>query len=292
MASLALAALALAAVPGLSSAQAPTRVGRIALLADGEVYSVAPDGSGYRRIARDVIAGGGGIQELALAWSPDGQRLAFIMAVGETNDVFVVKRDGGGLGRFTTGANAYTVAWSPDGTKLLLSLSARDRVGMAEVAVEERPRARLRRLKPNDAMAIEYSPDGRSIAFERHGSIYAARLERNRLGPAQRVARGATARWLASGESLAILQADAVRAFTLAGKPIRTLLPDAAKVSTFDLDPAGGRIVFEELVESGRSEEPHVFVARVGGSDRRDITGRGRTAALPTWQPGPIRNRP
>lgn len=281
---LAVCVLVAAARPASPHAGAPAG-GRIAFLADGEIYSVAPAGSSFRRISPGVIAGDAGVQELALAWSPNGQRVAFIAAVGETSDVFVVKRDGGGLGRITTGANAYTVAWSPDGRKLLLSLSASDRVGMAEVLISERPGATLRRFGPVDAMAIEYSPDGRSIAFERRGLIHVARLRANGLGSAQRVARGQTARWLGRGESMAILQADSVRAFTLAGKPIRLLLPGAAKVSAFDLDPDGRWIVFDQLVESGRSEVSHVFVARVGGSGRRDITGSGRTAALPTWQP-------
>lgn len=50
------------------------------------------------------------------AWSPDGQRIAFTCYVAPSTDICVVKRDGTGLVRLTTGSDYESApAWSPDG---------------------------------------------------------------------------------------------------------------------------------------------------------------------------------
>lgn len=122
---------------------------------DGEVVTVNADGSGSRRVTKS------GTVKISPAWSPAGRQLAFATQVGPFDDVFVVKQDGGALGRVTRGAHVYSLAWSPDGTRLLLSLSsARGREGIAEVLLDDRPAARLRRIAGSgERLAFEYSPD-------------------------------------------------------------------------------------------------------------------------------------
>lgn len=133
-------------------------------------------------------------------------------------------------------------------------------------------------------MALGYSPDGGRIAFEQGGWIHVARLAGGDLDLPRRVARGTDARWL-DRTSLAVRQRDAVRTFTVAGRPGAVLLRGVAKVRSFDVEPGGRRIAFNALVERGRGEEDRVFVARVGSSVRTDVTPPGRTAVLPVWQP-------
>ena len=57
------------------------------------------------------------------AWSPDGQKLAFVTLVGDDNpEIFVANRDGTGLERMTTSlADDLHPSWSPDGQTLAFS---------------------------------------------------------------------------------------------------------------------------------------------------------------------------
>ena len=270
------------ACAGLSGAAPAPEPGRIAFIDDqGEVRTVSTTGAAGRRVTGD------GLSKLSPSWSPDAQRIAYITQAGEDDDVFVVKRDGGGLGRVTRGANPYTVSWSPDGMRLLLSLaSVRGRAGMAHVRLNELPRAKLRRFAGSrHRLALGYSPDGSSLAFEEGGSIFVARIRGNRLVGVRRIAGGRYARWIGRGSALAILQDDAVRAFSLTGGRPSLLLPDAGSVSVFDLDFGRRQVVFDYPVERGGSGVSHVFVARVGSSDRRDITGARLSAQEPSWRP-------
>lgn len=61
-----------------------------------------------------------------IAWSPDGQRLAFVLEVAGQADLYVINIDGTHQNRLTNNLNVgYDIAWSPDGQQLaFLSYSA------------------------------------------------------------------------------------------------------------------------------------------------------------------------
>ncbi len=74
-----------------------------------ELNVMNADGSGKRVLTRDVWQG--------LAWSPDGQKFAFVG--GRDADVYVINADGSGQRRLTRNAgNHFAPAWSPDGRKI------------------------------------------------------------------------------------------------------------------------------------------------------------------------------
>ena len=271
---------------GLSRSAPTAPTGRIAFLGEsGELYTISPAGTYQRRLTDD-----GGLKQSPV-WSPDGERLAFITSAiyddGEYyDDVFVIKRDGGGLGRVTSGVNAYSVAWSPDGTRLLLSLaSAKGRDGIAEVLLSERPRARLRRFAGSrERMALKYSPDGGSLAFQERGSIYVALIDGGVLRGVRKVAAGLNARWLGRGSALAILQNGAIRAFPLGGGSPRLLLRGVGNVTAFDLERRGNLLVVDDYVRSGNSDIPRLFIVTLSTGHRRALTMDGQSQEAPSWQ--------
>ena len=77
------------------------------------LYLVRPNGTRLHRIVRGAV--------LAMAWSPDGKKLAFISEKGR---VAVVGADGRGLRRLPLALTAKTVAWSPDGQRLAVAATA------------------------------------------------------------------------------------------------------------------------------------------------------------------------
>ena len=80
----------------------------------GAVYIVRPDGSKLHRLPLPVALG-----PEALAWSPDGEQIAFAandLAAHEDSNLYVVGAEGRGLRQLTHGLlGVGGIAWSPDG---------------------------------------------------------------------------------------------------------------------------------------------------------------------------------
>ncbi len=110
------------------------------------------------------------------AWSPDGQQLVFTGYDGGLSDLFVVRRDGGGLRRLTEDkyADLHPV-WSPDGKSIAF---ATDRgpetnfktlaIGNMRIALYDIDTGSIELLDQMDQgknVSPQWAPDGQSIAF-------------------------------------------------------------------------------------------------------------------------------
>jgi TolB protein len=134
-----------------------------------EIDIVSVDGSERLRLnATDL--------DTAPAWAPDGTRIAFVGAVGEVGQIFVVRPDGGGLTQLThvrdRDAEVGAPVWSPDGTKIAyvdsgnrLTVMNADGTGLRALAgsVSE------------DFPMPSWSPDGTRLTFVR-GEVEKSRI--------------------------------------------------------------------------------------------------------------------
>ena len=108
---MALAVIAAAAPSCGSTATSSASAPWIAFHADpggsDDPFLVTSDGSRRRRLTH-------GLEQVATSfWAPDGKRLAFLAPVGSPG-VYVVRPDGHGLRRLTSGGGFFDLAWSPD----------------------------------------------------------------------------------------------------------------------------------------------------------------------------------
>src|SRR5919109_2651717 len=143
--------------------------GRIAFTYLGDIWTVSETGADPDRITDHRG------HEMSPKFSPDGKWIAFTSNRYGNNDVFVVAATGGSATRLTLHPGSDdVVGWTRDSTKVLMraarNVGAFHNVAkLWEVPLGGGPEASL----PVDWGAYgSYSPDGRSLAFNRHPSSW------------------------------------------------------------------------------------------------------------------------
>ena len=138
--------------------------GRIAFAMDGDVHTMAADGSKEENETRKKF---GTSTEQDPAWSPDGKRLAFSSDRGGSFDIYVLNVTSGDVARVTKAeGDEGNPRWSPDGKKLGLSVESGETSAIAVVNVDGTALTTLRQGPDGGFIGMsDWSPDGSRIAF-------------------------------------------------------------------------------------------------------------------------------
>ncbi len=120
-----------------------------------EIYLMNSDGKRVRRLTEHPQADG------IPAWSPDGQKIAFVSFRNEPRDIYVMNPDGTNLINLTQSperSDSYP-SWSPDGKQIVFSTG--------DIWVMDADGENQRNLTNHIAGdgQPDWSPDGRQIAF-------------------------------------------------------------------------------------------------------------------------------
>ncbi len=131
--------------------------------ANGEIYSVNPDGSGLQRLTNNAVG------DLYPVWSPDGSKIAFTRGTFQESDLLIMNADGSGQTGVTSEPGADRLpAWSPDGSKLAFE---RQVGSVQEIYSVNADGSGLTHLTPEIGYfdgEPAWSPDGSRIAFSRY----------------------------------------------------------------------------------------------------------------------------
>ena len=184
---------------------------------------------------------GGNLGRVSLAWSPDGQRIAFNSYVDGNSDIYEMIANGTGMTKLTSDGSDVLVAkpaWSPDGQRISFSNSEDIYVMDADGS------AVIRLTVDSPARSLIWSPDGRRIAFFAHHHRYV------------------------DANDIYVMNADGSAVFRL---PIDN--PSPGRVRDLAWSPDGRRIAFSASVYTGnRREKSEIYVVNEDGSNLTRLT--------------------
>src|SRR5215211_4295762 len=283
--------------------------GRIAFAGLGEttwnIYTIEPEG-GHLTVLTNLT------DQVAddPAWSPDGERIAYV--VRESNgasDIWVINADGSGAYALTSGpGSSWGPTWSPDGSRLAYAHSTPRQADQIWIvgADGSNPRA-FTYCDPPECVqdgSPAWSPDGSRIAFVRVSgagaiipvSVFIWPVEKS--GPKPEAIELDSATWASdlawspgastlaftrsksAGASSGLWQMDAD------GSDLGPL-GDRPSARSPSWSPDGREIAFTASVGPERET---IYVMSADGTGVREISGLPKDAVSPSWQPIQVEN--
>jgi TolB protein len=229
------------------------------------IYIVNADGSGLVPLATGVVSGS------RPAWSPDGTKLAVVVAGG----IEIVNADGSGRTPLADGGPAVAEpAWSPDGARIaftdveqqVLMVVATDGSGTTSVPLLAPDACREMCALPADNRPA-WSPDGARIAF---------------------------VSWDGNGQEVFVVNADGsgrVQLTDIAAGDDRMdrLDPNSPRIAVADAQfpawsPDGRTVAFALVPTTGAGGPGGVYVVGADGSGQRQLSD-GAVFSGPRWSP-------
>jgi Tol biopolymer transport system component len=138
--------------------------GRIVFDANWDVYVVAVDGSGLKRLTTSPA------REYDPSWSPDGTKIAYRYQPDEDEaeaEIYVMNADGSGKRNLTeSGGQDHSPAWSPDGTKIAFASTRGQDNLLPTIWVMNADGSNPRRVTSISGEYPAWSRDGTRIAFD------------------------------------------------------------------------------------------------------------------------------
>ena len=265
---------------------------------NGEIFLMNSDGKRVRRLTRHPE------YDAVPAWSPDGQKIAFMSFRDEPRDIYVMNPDGTNLINLTQSPERSDShpSWSPDGKQIVFSTG--------DIWVMDADGENQRNLTNHHAGDInpEWSPDGRQIAFSSNRDrawefegwdnqdIYVMNTNGTNLtNLTNHPARDVGPDWSPDGKQLAfssnregnteiyVMNADGTNPINLANHPAEDRSPDWS--------PDGTRIAFSSNRDGDWEKKPNdnweVYVMSTDGANPINLTNHPAWDSGPSWEPAP-----
>lgn len=144
---------------------------RVAVVAHGDLFTVAAEHGDPR-----LIVGGSSGRILDVAWSPDGEQLAYVSDEGGEHELWLVPQAGGAPRQLTSGNTTWIheLAWSPDGKRLLYTDK---RMRLWDVDASSGAKTLVDTGVVDTITHASYSRDGAFLTYRRaesngHGAIW------------------------------------------------------------------------------------------------------------------------
>ena len=239
-----------------AAARAAPNNGQLAAVVDGRLITVNADGTGLRTLWTPQPAG----EITGLAWSPDGNRLAFSY-VGRIVSFDVAAGRGLSL---TDGGRDMHPGWSSDGRRIGF---LRGGVKTFAVPADGGDASELPFMVPPGATTLAWAPDLANFVVVVPPTLLLAALELTSNGVI------GTPAWAPDGERIAFADAAGLRTVTTGVVPVTSTVA-GPPASSPRWSPDGRSLLYPA--------DGELRTLALGGSPRT-VLGRGVTAA--DWQP-------
>ena len=270
---------------------------------NGEIYLMNPDGKRLRRLTRHPQ------YDSAPAWSPDGQKITFLLFRDEhriqargmiLSDIYVMNTDGTNPINLTQSAKRMDsgATWSPDGKQIAFTSTEHFH---ANVWLMDADGGNPRNLTNHDAGdrsggsgAPDWSPNGNQIAFSslRDGNweIYVMNADgANPINLTNHPAKDGRPDWSPDGNRIAftsdrdgnleiyVMNANGTNPINL------TNHPDEDNHASWS--PDGTRIAFDSLRDRDRDYNWEIYVMNADGTNPIRLTQNRDWDINPSWGP-------
>ena len=277
---------------------------------NAEIYLMNPDGKRVRRLTEHPQF------DATPAWSPDGQKIAFMSFRDQPGDIYVMNPDGSNPINLTQSPEIKEASpsWSPDGKQITYKswgIFNANGFFQSDIWVMEADGANPRNLTNHDASDAnpDWSPDGRQIAFtsERNSDwefdIWGGNWEvyvmtpdgANLVNLTKHPAKDLAPDWSPDGKQIAftsnregnrevyVMNADGTNPINLTNHPARDSSPAWS--------PDGMRIAFSTNRDGDWEKKPNdnweVYVMNADGANLINLTNHPAWDSSPTWEPTP-----
>jgi len=244
-----------------------------------------------------------GIADLSPAWSPDGERIAYVRRVGPhgRSDLFVMNASGRGRVRLThTAVPERDPSWSPDGTLIVYSARTSPTGPFRIFLAKADGSSRLQLTAPSTGDADRspaFSPDGTRIAFvsDRDGGfpeVYVMNVDGSsvRRLTTNTVADGNPS-WSPDGSTILVERCCPQDSSDLYAIDVATQAETAltSTPTTMEFDPVfspdGTQIAYDAFERGDGNID--IWVMQADGSGATRLTDDPEPDLSPDWQPVP-----